>query len=385
MKRIKWGRALWCGLMAALVLCACASRPVTLELAGTETAPVPGGAESTDAGVAETPQGTPLELGSDVYAFRVQVEQAVLALPCPVGRLAALGWQPEADLQAVLPPGQSAWVTCEKEGGTLRVLLANTETDAARPMEHCPVVGIAADGGAPVALPEGVAVGTDRDAVLALCGRPDDGDEQAAVLRYTAGRGAHIQFWLDDTGAVTALEMINPRPLPALPLPEALPQKVAEWQAPGQLGEDWRSLTVRYAGALYSLPAPVYAFLQNGWVLQDEKQMAPGQWMRGVSLRKGNQVLRTTLYNLSDEETGLAGCYVTMVESGSSLWLPLELPGGITTESNYEEIVAVMGEPDENFRYNSRMVTYYVPGGKVYMQFAPEDMTLFDLEVWYLP
>ncbi len=336
----------------------------------------------------ETAPAPPVELGDDVFAFRFEVAGVAAALPYPAAALAAHSIRPLASEREALEPGQSAEVPFETPDGPLTLSVANLG-ERARPLAECEVVGVTGDAAGPASLrlPGGLGLGSARAEVLALCGAPDGDDaETAAELSYGAWRGAWLRFTFGGSGGVTAFRLQCTRPPAAPPRPEALPPEARAWQPPAELGEDPWLYRLRYGGDMYSLPAPVAAFLENGWVLHDEGEIEAGGWLRGASLRRGNQVLRTVLYNFSATAQPLAGCFVAMVESSkASLRLPLETAGGLSEASTRAEVEALLGRPASIYRsMNGTELIFTGPNGRYVARFSPEDeATLIELEVWH--
>lgn len=382
-----WRAALACCLALAL-LAGCA--PAAGGTAGADAAqkaePRPG--EGTEA--AEPAEAGPLELGTAWYAFRAEIAGTVLAFPCPASRLKALGWRLPAEAGGSLAPGEYADLTVDTGAGLARLRLANTG-QAAKPLEDCALAGVLlgqdAEGAALAAVPGGVGPGSSRAEVLQAWGMPDDGAGEGQTLRYTAGRKAHAQLELDGD-KVKNLELVCYQAAAAPPRAEALPPKAAAYTPPAELGGDLWSYNMLYGQALYTLPAPVAAFLQNGWVLRDAGTIAPGGFMMGVSLVLGNQCLRTTLYNFEDDEQPLEHCFVVTVESSTtSVRVPLQLPGGLGSHSSYQEVLALMGPTtDIAETINAYTLTYHAPNGagRLLFSFTPdEERTLFDVELWH--
>ena len=338
---------------------------------------------------ADVPGATPdaRPLGQHWYAFRFEAAAQVLELPVDAATRAKLGWKPRGDSEYTLQSGQCADMVFAAPGGEILARMANTGKEAAK-VEDCPMVGVlasAADGNAAaeVRLPGGIAVGSPVEDVLAAYGAPDDGTPQPdGTLQYSVSRTATLAL-ATAGGRVCGIELLRFE-APVLPARNTLPPEVLAYRTPDELGGDVWSYNMRYGGALYSLPAPVSAFAANGWVLPDTGTVPPGGFVRGVTLSLGNVRLRTCLYNLTDSEQPLAACFVGMVESSaSSVPLPLELPGGVTDASSYDEAVALLGPPHETYTtINTFSATWNGPNGYLVLRYTPKEMEPFAVEAW---
>lgn len=380
-----------CALVLAAVVAVGTGAPVDVAAGTADAGPQPADANAvdsaavTDGAQADSAAHAVMELGEDVFAFRLEVAGRVFALPGPLAEWLDAGWaaQVRAD---VLAPGEGAELELVMDGRRVVVRLEGG-TQVALPLADCAVVEVRAaeEDGPEILLPGGLGYGTARQAVLAACGVADEEAEDSGALQYSVGRRAGLLFAFDGGEWVRAVTVWNRVARPQAPGAETLPAEVLAYRAPAEMASDWRDFVVRYGGDLYALPAPVAAFLENGWALRDTGSVPAGGWMMRVCLEKGTQVLRTTLYNTSGAEQPLEGCFVTMVESAPvSARIPLELADGLHQDSSLEEIVAAWGEPDvvDRTGLGTRDRVYLHEGGKVVFRFEREEEKLVDVEVW---
>jgi len=132
---------------------------------------------------------------------------------------------------------------------------------------------------------------------------------------------------------------------------EDFPEAVLAYEAPENLGEDWQMLAVSVDGDLYRLPAPVSAFLENGWAMQGDEFFAWSGDGRYLYLYRGEQSLWVRLYNSDDALRAGPHLFVTMLQVLELLepetTIPMGLPGGISEHSTMEDVIAAFGEPDD--------------------------------------
>ena len=121
------------------------------------------------------------------------------------------------------------------------------------------------------------------------------------------------------------------------------------------------SFNIRFDGDLYTLPAPVYAFVENGWETGYSDYMVEPNGVEVFILDRNEQVLHATICNFSNVAQPPEFCYVTTIRSTDTITnVPLELPGGITRDSSYLDIVNAHGVPDETTSLSS--MTFYTYG-----------------------
>lgn len=333
-------------------------------------------------------------LSDDLYGFSFMLDGFVYTLPAPLWHFTENGWAYSENPAEVIKPNEFAEVLLEKNDFTVLVKIANT-TQSPLALAQCTAAGLtfAQNGGENLlVLPKEITLGSPRKDVLQAFGCPDNAGtaQTAPKINYTAGRNARWQFGFSINGRLETADIwcLYPKALPILP--DDLPPEALRYNAPEALGESWEGYSILYADELYTLPAPVSAFLSNGWVLRDEGVLQPNRWVMRICLQKGNQILRTTLHNYSQTPQPLAACFVTMVEwAQNAADIPLALPGGVDYTSTYAEITAAYGPPHliDTSGMNTWDIFYNAQdgAGQLVCRFSKKDDTIADLELWYHP
>jgi hypothetical protein len=247
--------------------------------------------------------------------------------------------------------------------------------------------------GVELIFPGGIAIGTSSmDDVQKAYGDPSDTYESDTSTRwtYTQQTYASAQVSFDnETKKVSGMYMENifmdePAQGSSSASTGEVPDSVKNYKAPQDLGTDPKSFNVKYAGDLYTLPAPVRAFTDNGWTVIDKGVMIPARsYDVAYQISKNNQTLRAQIYNYSDTEQPAENCFVTKI-SCSTLGpnLTLELPGGITMDSSYQDIKKVFGEPDDTS--DSSMFQFYEYGNsreRFSFSFSKETNKISNVEI----
>ncbi|MCL2368823.1 MAG: hypothetical protein FWC72_07485 [Oscillospiraceae bacterium] len=154
-----------------------------------------------------------------------------------------------------------------------------------------------------------------------------------------------------------------------------IPATVLAYEAPRELGDDWRDFTVRIDGDLYRLPAPVAAFAENDWgpgAPQPHATVNPGTEERSALFKDG-RVLAISRHNPDDVIRPETHTFVTEIRlslTRPESSPPFELPGGIDQNATLEEVIAAFGTPDDIYETNG--VEYGRDGIRVYV-FGVED------------
>ncbi len=309
-------------------------------------------------------QGEPAEpvpLGETMFSFTAEVQGQSLGLPGSPVQLLQSGWQNSGFEEVFLQPGEQLETTFTNDDVRITALVANfggTKQAAYK----CQLTGLILEQGE-WRLPQGIAPGSSREEIEKICGLPKETGEENLLL-YEVGKQYRLEFWLNEQQTLQRVRLENTVPRRKQRLAEdALPVPVQEYTAPEELGESWTGGVVQYGGKLYKMPAPVDAFLEDGWLLLEESEelVAPGEWLMGVRLAKGNQILRTCVWNYADTPQPIAACFVSTLYSGKDgPQVDLLLSGGIGQGSSWEEVLAVYGEP--SIEYKNIQARYYTFG-----------------------
>jgi len=315
----------------------------------------------------------PSELSDDLYSFMFSLNGDIYSLPFSYSEFAANGWVGDDLEDDTLNPAQFSIATPLTNGNyRISVSFINL-TENVLPFSESNIGRITLDewdydrGGAELIFPGNITLGSTYEDVIAAYGEPSSRREGSLdlTLNYSPNHYTGVEIRVDnETNLVTSLRMENFVAREDSPEFEGdLPDSVLAYEAPTDLGDDWRDFIVRFDGDLYQLPAPVAVFVENGWVIEgDANEMVAAQSSRvGVRLRKGNQTMRTTVQNYDDFAQPISNSFVTVIDFyQNDATLPIELSGGITEDSTIDEIIAVFGEPDRI--EDSASFTFYTFG-----------------------
>jgi len=314
----------------------------------------------TDVSISET------ELGDDIFSFTFYLNGVVYTLPAPFSVFEANGWTGNDLAENTISPGrtQSSRLTHETqfiaETQIISVAFVNN-TENVLPLNESYVGSITFSTGRnepSVILPGNIVLGSTFDDVIIAFGEPSSSRITGTLtfFEYSQGiSGSSVTVVFDtEIGAVRELRIRNPTILEMYPVFEGdLPDIVLAYEIPDSLGNDWRSFRVRFGGYLYQLPAPVSAFLENGWVItSNPNEMLSAHNDGWITMRKGNQSMRVLIRNYDDRVQPISHGFVTQVRYGSRSGyaiLPIELPGGITENFTIQEIIAIWGEPSLSY------------------------------------
>ncbi|MDR2106830.1 MAG: hypothetical protein LBP24_05425 [Coriobacteriales bacterium] len=366
-KFVRFLLALVCLTLLGTLLFGCIKPPAPEEKPAPEVPEVP---------KVEVPASPSGELSDDLYSYAVRLDGVVYTLPAPYSEFKANGWElrDASLLEQTLEPGQYSLGDVAQNGEhRVRLAFTNNSMDVVS-IEDAEVGRVIVDdsnvqAGTQFLLPGGITLGASYEDVIAAYGEPTDVQEGASFKSLTYSTDAYAEVKITVKAETNLVSEINVENLIAKQQDASgsgavadaeAPAVVNEYKAPTDLGSSWNSFNVKYDGALYHLPAPVSAFVQNGWVIaSDESEVLAAKSSKvGFEIRKGNQTLRTEVHNYADTAQPLKYCFVTSVEYYEyGAKVSIELAKGLSEKSTIDDFIAAYGEPTSK-EQSSNLVFY---------------------------
>ena len=319
------------------------------------------------------------ELSDDIYSFQIKINSDIYSFPMSFDDLISMGWEYIDDDSAELAPNNYSPTERFKLGDleayvTMVNLSINTE-----PISDCTVAGISIDSfqmadvtDVAIELPGGIQYGVSTlDDITAAYGTPSDtyeGDLYTKVS-YEKDYYQDVELYVDsETGFLNEISLENMSAEEdagsdaAADLSDEPTSEVLAYQAPSELGDDFTSFIVEYAGDLYQLPAPLSEFVKNGWTI-DTSQSASyvaGKSYDWVYMSKDNQNYHTIVRNYSPDAAVIENCFVTDVEGNvNSTNLPITVQKGLTLGLTEAEVVSALEGVDYELEDESETFHYY--------------------------
>ena len=319
------------------------------------------------------------ELSDDIYSFQIKINSDIYSFPMSFDDLISMGWEYIDDDSAELSPNNYSPTERFKLGDleayvTMVNLGINTE-----PISDCTVAGISIDSfqmadvtDVAIELPGGIQYGVSTlDDITAAYGTPSDtyeGDLYTKVS-YEKDYYQDIELYVDsETGFLNEISLENMSAEEdagsdaAADLSDEPTSEVLAYQAPSELGDDFTSFIVEYAGDLYQLPAPLSEFVKNGWTI-DTSQSASyvaGKSYDWVYMSKDNQNYHTIVRNYSPDAAVIENCFVTDVEGNvNSTNLPITVQKGLTLGLTEAEVISALEGVDYELEDESETFHYY--------------------------
>lgn len=318
-------------------------------------------------------------LSDNIYDFQLKLGDDICQLPMTYEAFTALGWKLSGVEEDESVPSNSYYmIDFEKDGlriGAEAINLGINET----PVSQCLIGSVTVDASSsygmdlskmPVELAGGILMGTSTvDDIKSAYGDPSDIYEGDYYTQMTYSKDTYERVELyvyKDDNTLKKVDVRNfsePEDFEKGEVDTSIPDVVAEYQAPAQLGSDMLAPVVEYCGDLYQLPAPVSAFEANGWVIQDasEDDYVEGGGLEFIDMMKNNQNVSFSIYNKTANAVTLSNCFVTELEVGNydSDSLSLKLSGGYTIGAAKSDLIAAAKEKGYLYDEQNGYLTIY--------------------------
>ena len=315
--------------------------------AETEAAELQENAEpETEANAAETQAdgAGEAQLSENLYDFQIQLDGEVYQFPMSYEEFLAYGWEISiySDETANLEPNQFDLVYFSKGEVECMAFALNLGLNT-MPVSECIIGGISIDNfdwdlsKGEVLLPGGIrrGVSTLEDVTAAYGSATDTYEgELYTSLTYEKDYYQSVELYIyKESGVLEDVEIRNftePEGFDAGEVNEEVPEEIAAYTAPEELGADLTSYTVEFDGGLYQLPCPVSELEANGWTIDtdDSAEYIPAKSSDWVAFSKDGLSFDILAYNSADYATIPSNCWVETLEAGGyGLEVSMKVPG----------------------------------------------------------
>lgn len=325
-----------------------------------------------------------LTLSDDIYSFQLEMGGVVYQFPMTYAAFTSHGWVcKEDDTQGVRSNAYSG-VSFEKDGYSLYVDIINFDINEL-PMNQCYIGGVTADTYKlsdklpetfDITLPGGITLNkSNNEEVVAAYGTPSREtklDSGSIYIDYEkeSYQVVNLAFYAEEAGdkplVLTSIEVRNhvaPEDFQSGEVNTEVPAIVTKYQAPAALSAEFDDWTVKFAGKLYQLPAPVSEFEADGWVIDASvtEMTVNGRGNGWVQMMKDNQKMEVLTTNYSEGATSIQNCFVTNVYADVyNCKVELEISKGIHIGMKEADLVAAIGALEYEKTDSSSFIYYEV-------------------------
>lgn len=322
------------------------------------------------------------QLSENLYDFQIQLDGEVYQFPMSYEEFLAYGWEISSaysDETEELEPNQYDLVYFSKGDVECMAFALNLGLNT-MPVSECMIGGISIDNfdwdlsKGEVLLPGGIrrGVSTLEDVTAAYGSATDTYEgELYTSLTYEKDYYQSVELYIyKESGVLEDVEIRNftePEGFDAGEVNEEVPEEIAAYTAPEELGTDLTSYTVEFDGVLYQLPCPVSELEANGWTIDTDNsaEYIPAKSSDWVAFIKGGLSFDILAYNSADYATIPSNCWVEDLEAGGyGLEVSIKVPGvqiGTTEEELAQELeeAGIEYEMEEGSSYRYYQVGEY--------------------------
>lgn len=315
----------------------------------------------------------------ELYQFEVVIDGDSYQFPMTFSDFLSYGWEYDGDTEEPFLPNQySPAEVFQKDDLEVYATVMNLGINSIA-VSECSIAGISIDStqleespDSKVVFPGDIIIGTSTlDEVLNTYGTPNETKEKDdyTSLTYEYDYYQNVVFYFD-----TEEQVLNRADLLNIVRDEvAVEEAMADvtdtqtpeakaYQAPAELGDDLSSFIVEYAGDLYQIPAPVSAFLKNGWTLEseDSDEVITGMGFGWAYLKKDGEELHATAQNYNENATTIDNCFVTYVCGNTdTVNLPITVQKGITLGMTEESLLTALEKENYDLDDSGDTFRYY--------------------------
>ena len=370
-------RKMLCSVITALVLTASLSAACFAEdSAASAEDSAAGAAEEADS-ASSTGEGDSSDSLSGLKwsDYAISIDGEVMQFPMLYSDFEKYGYTAEDDMSITLQPMQYSWFYFTKGDHRLSFTIANFGNNTI-PANESVVCGITIDSfywpadDGEVLLPQGIVRGkSTREDVEAAYGEPSDVYEGDLYTKLTYETDIYEDLELEfdiESGVLTDIDLsklAEPENFDAGEVSTEVPERVSAYENPAELSSTLGDYEIRIQDVVYTIPAAIKAFLNDGWEIDTEnsEEFIPAKNSAWVTLKKGGKSFRSLAKNFEDYAVTVDNGWITSIDTGlQSLDVDVELAGGVTigmSTEDFEQLLKDAGidyeldDDSENFHY----------------------------------
>lgn len=325
----------------------------------------------------EAAAATATQLSDKLEDYTFMLEGDVYQLPFAYSVLADKGWRiynSEYYDDTKINGNSYGDITLQKDKKTIDVSIINASGNA-KELKDCNVGGISVYGSnknAPeFSIAKGIKVGDKEDKVREAFGSPTDTSnyDEYNYLRY--GEDDSITTIVCDNGTdeyndaqIEIKNFVATEDDKKTETSDEVPEYLSTYVAPTELGTDPLSYNIEIENQVYTLPAPVSVFADNGWKIASQEDSVPSgrSLSSAIKLQKDGKEIEASVTNFADYQTKPENCAISYLYfyADESKNPEVKLPGGITIKSTSDDLKKWAGDKfDYSKSGDSEYYDYY--------------------------
>lgn len=307
-----------------------------------------------------------IKMDANIDSFQLQIQDQLYKFPMRYSEFVSNGWRIDdryEDPSVKIGSNQDELVWFVN--GDYRIICYLYNPDhSEQNYENCLVAGLQVNieteaEGLDVFLPGGLKLGeSKKDQFVASYGEADDSFESPTSSSLTWGTEniwSNVEVRFNSEGI--AIEYIGSNPTTPDDFvysdPVILEQ---EYRVPNALSSDIEDRIVLFAGNLYSLPAPLSAFIENGWETTEANETVSGNGILFLYLKRNDVEFHVTVHNYSDSGCVASAAYIQKLSSGDCYGEPFAVAENLHTDISEDELLDYLQE--HNLAFEQTVTTF---------------------------
>ena len=325
----------------------------------------------------EAAAATATQLSDKLEDYTFLLEGDVYQLPFAYSVLADKGWRIYSSGyydDTKISGSSYESVTLQKDEKTIEVSIINASGNT-KELKDCNIGEIQVHGNnksAPeFSIAKGIKVGDKEDKVKEAFGSPtnvgnhDDYDllcygEDNSTTRIACDKNEEDDYNYD---SIEIKNFVATEEDKKTETSDEVPEYLSTYVAPTELGTDPFSYNIEIENQVYTLPAPVSAFTDNGWEIASQEDSVPsGRSLSfAIKLQKDGKELEASVTNFADYQTKPENCAISSLYfyADDTKTPEVKLPGGITMESTSADVKKWTGDKFDYTKTKSSESYYY--------------------------
>lgn len=300
-----------------------------------------------------------LQMDANIDSFQLQIQDQLYMFPMRYNEFISNGWRIDdryEDLSGEIGSNQDELVWFANDNYRIICYLFNPDHSEQK-YENCFVAGIKVNiqtdaEGLEIFLPGGLKLGeSKKDQFVAAYGEADHAYESptsSSLTWETENVWANVKVTFNPDGVAIAYDGRNP----TAPTDYVYSDPVVieqDYQVPSALSLDIEDRIVLFAGDLYSLPAPLSAFIENGWDTTDADTTVSGNGILSLNLKRNCDEFRVTVHNYSDSGCVASAAYIEKLSSVDCHGELFAVADKLNTDILEDELLDYLKENDLSF------------------------------------
>lgn len=310
-------------------------------------------------------------MSDNLLDYTFTLDEVVYQLPFDYTLLTENGWictNSTSNNENEISGLDTDYVYMGKNDQKISIYVYNPSGSAAA-LENCQVVGISVYNlDASFSIAKGIEPGVTKEEIINAFGEPNstsDTDEYGYLYYgadYFSSTGVTFNLSIENGTAIcTEIEIKNliENTSDASQTNNSVPEYLSEYTAPEKLGDDPFSGVVKIDSDLYSFPAPLKVFVDNGWTVSSKPDFVVSNGSEDVTITKDSCSLTLNIYNFASYQTTAENCAAIGFYAYDEEAEIITLPGNISTKTTDAEIAELFKDKEDVSIYDSEYYKSY--------------------------